>query len=122
VTVYPVPPEGGSGPVHVAETVDVPANSRGTITFTPRESGTVFYIPTVAVSKRSLTTYEVVADDTVRFPQSGVPPTDVDDFGPVFFPSLEFRDSAEVLIRNVDSITQSYAIQVSGWEQQERGE
>ena len=116
MSVYPVPPESGAGPVNIAETVDVPGGSRAIITFTPRESGTVFYIPTVAVSKIPNTTYEVVADNTVRFPQAAVPPTDVDDFGPVFFPSLQFRTELEVIIRNTDDVTLTYNAQVSGWE------
>jgi hypothetical protein len=111
-----MPPDGG-GPVHIAESVDIPGNSRGTITFTPRESGTVFRIPALAVSKRAQTTFEVVADGTVRFPQAAVPPTDVDDFGPVFWPSLQFRDSLEVIVRNLDTVTRTYNVQVSGWEQ-----
>lgn len=121
MSVYPVPPESGAGPVNIAETVDVPGGARATISFTPRESGTVFHIPTVAVSKIPNTTYEVVADDTVRFPQAAVPPTDVDDIGPVFFPSLSFRTELEVIIRNTDSVSRTYAAQVSGWEEREDG-
>lgn len=116
MSVYPVPPENGAGPVHISETVAVPASSRAVVSFTPRESGTVFRIPVVAASKRSQSTYEVVADDTARYPQASIPPTDVDDFGPVFFPALSFRDELEVIIRNTDSASQTYNVQVSGWE------
>jgi len=116
VSVYPPPEPGNSGPVHIAEKVTLPGGTRGTITFTPKESGTVFHIPAIAVSKRGATTYEIVADDTVRYPQAPVPPTDVDDFGPVFFPSLSFRDKLEVIIRNTDSAQRTYTAQVSGWE------
>jgi len=114
----PTPPDDAV-PVHVAEKVTIPANSRARLTFTPEQSGTTFGVPTVAASKRNLTTYEVLADGTTRYEQAGVPPTDIDDFAPCFWPSLQFRDSMTVVIRNVDSVDRSYAIQVAGWETSE---
>lgn len=111
----PDPPDGAR-PVHAAEQVSVPANSRARITFTPEESGTVFGVPILAIAKRPLTTYEIEADGTTRFEQSAVPPTDVDDLSPCFFPAFEFRTDLTIIIRNTDTVERKYAIQVVGWE------
>lgn len=109
------PPDGAT-PVHAVEQVVVPEGGRASITFTPEQSGTTFWLPIIAIGKRGGTTYEVVADGVTRYAQAALPPTDVDDLSQCFMPPLEFQTKLELIIRNTATKPQTYGMQVVGWE------
>jgi hypothetical protein len=114
VALFDPPPE--AVPVHAAELIEVPANKRARVTFRPEQTGTAFSVPIVAVSKAPKSTYAVEADGTTRYEQAAVPPTDVDDLSPCFMPALEFGRELTVTVRNTDTASRQYALQLVGWE------
>jgi hypothetical protein len=118
VSLYDPPDDAVS--VHLAKVVAIPGNSRARVTFTPRQTGTTFELPIVAASKSGESTYEVQADGSERYPQAGIPPTDIDDLSPCFMPPLSFNRELTMTIRNTRDAERLYGIQLVGWETAER--
>lgn len=115
-------PSANATPVNVPERVRLDPGETARVTYTPEQSGSEFIVPIVAMSKHEGSTYEIRTDGTVRFDERPVPPTDVDDLGQTFYPPLTFRDSLEIVIRNVSAGTLSYILQPIGWEEPEATE
>ncbi|WP_231184713.1 hypothetical protein [Haladaptatus sp. DYF46] len=97
-------------------TVELGPNEKAKLTFRPKQSDTEFFLPTLAISKRPDTVYEVRVDGTTRFGPANIPPTDIDDSTATFTPPLIFQRKLEVWVRNFSSSTKSYHIQPVGYE------
>lgn len=97
-------------------TVTVPAGSKATVTFEPEESGSVFYLASVAISKEDQTTYELRDDGTTMFGPAAVPPTDIDDSSVTWVPCQRFRTSLTAIIKNVSSAERTYTVLPMGYE------
>lgn len=97
-------------------TVTVPAGSKATVEFTPDESGSVFYLASVAISKEAQTTYELRDDGTPMYGPSAVPPTDIDDSTVTWVPCQRFRTSLKAIIKNVSSAERTYTVLPMGYE------
>jgi hypothetical protein len=97
-------------------TVAVPAGSKATVEFEPEESGSTFYLASVAISKEAQTTYAIRDDGTPMFGPAAVPPTDIDDSTVTWVPCQRFRTSLEVIIKNVSSAERTYSILPMGYE------
>lgn len=116
-------PSASDNPFLDPFTIQVPGESKGTVTFEPEEYGSTFYLATVAISKESQTTYEIKDDGTEMFGPSQVPPTDIDDFGVTWVPCQQFKNSLEVVIRNLSGGPKTYTVLPMGYESKEnRGE
>jgi len=88
-----------------------------TVTFAPQSRITEFYLPMLGISKYPNSSYEVWMDDEREYGPSPVPPTDVDDMGPVWIPAKQFRSELRVIVRNLsDSTSRTYTVQPIGWE------
>jgi len=97
-------------------TITVPAESKGTVTFVPEESGSTFYLASVAISKESQTTYELRDDGTTMFGPAAVPPTDIDDSTVTWVPCQQFQNSLEVIVKNVSDAPRTYTVLPMGYE------
>ncbi|MFD1566013.1 hypothetical protein [Halolamina litorea] len=97
-------------------TISVPAGSKGTVTFVPEESGSTFYLASVAISKEEQTTYEIRDDSTPMYGPAAVPPTDIDDSGVTWVPCQSFESSLKVIIKNVSSTQRTYTVLPMGYE------
>ena len=97
-------------------TVDLDPAQRATVTFTPEQSGSTFYLHTLAVSKVEGTIYEVRDDDTEMYGPASVPPTDIDDLTVCWRPAKQFSRSLEVVIVNNSESEQTYHVQPVGHE------
>lgn len=100
-------------------TVELGEAEQATITYTPEQSGTTFYVPVVAISKEQETEYRIKADDTVIWGPAEIPPTDIDDLQPMWTPAQEFQTRLSVEITNLrtDGGVRRYHVMPVGWEQ-----
>lgn len=112
-------PDPDAVPFNNPAEVELDQNQRGTITFTPTQSSTTFYLPTLAISKFANTTYEVHADGEAIYGPAPVPPTDVDDLAVTFIPAQTFDRELKVIITNSGTPTRTYSAQPLGWEERE---
>ncbi|MFC7069486.1 hypothetical protein [Halobaculum lipolyticum] len=103
-------------PFNEPYTADLDDGEKVTVTFTPEQSGSVFYLPVLAISKVRGTIYEVRDDGSTQYGPAAIPPTDIDDTTVTFAPAKQFRDSLEVIIRNNSGAPQTYHIQPIGFE------
>lgn len=112
---------------HQAEEGDIPFNSPVTeqvdpgkaltATYRPEQRTGTFRLPILAASKAPESTYTVWLDDEQVYGPAAVPPTDVDDLQPTFFPPYRFENKLQMEIANVSSsTTRTYTIQPVGWE------
>jgi hypothetical protein len=98
-------------------TLDLAASEKGTVTFTPEQSGTAVRVPTVAVSKVPDTSYTIEFDgDSPAYGPAGIPPTDIDDLATVWIVPQEFQDECIVTVKNLGSNQRTYHILLIGWE------
>lgn len=98
-------------------TVTIPAGSKATVVFEPEESSSVFHLAAVAISKEAETTYEIRDDGTPMYGPAAIPPTDIDDSTVTWVPCQRFRNSLEVIIKNVsDAQQRTYSILPMGYE------
>lgn len=91
-----------------------------TATFTPETSGTTFFMPILAATKRPDSAYTVKADDTTIFgPDHSIPPTDIDDLTTVWWPPKEWSTKLEVTVKRLSTATgdKPYHVQPIGWEE-----
>jgi hypothetical protein len=102
-------------PIMDAAVETVAAGEKMVVESTP-DSGETAEIDCIGASKYAGLTYEVRADNRVRYPEVGVPPTDVDDLSRTFIPALEFRNSLKIIVRNPSSTERTVAVQIRGWE------
>jgi len=116
-------PEPGPDDVPFNEpyTAELEDGEKVTVTFTPEQSGSVFFLPVLAISKVRGTIYEIRDDGSTQYGPAAIPPTDIDDLTSTFVPAKQFRDSLEVIIRNNSGNPQTYHIQPVGFEQIEGG-
>lgn len=98
------------------KTVDLPDGSKATIEFEPEQSGSTFYVPTIAASKIRDTSYSITFDGGEEEYVGAIPPTDIDDLAAVWTPPKEFDNSCTVVMKNLGSNPQTYHVQLIGWE------
>lgn len=104
-------------PFNQAKAVTLDAGQEAEITFEPAERQSEYYMATLAISKRSDSSYRVETDGTNEFGPAPIPPTDIDDDADTFRPPATFEDSVTVTVANLDSsATRTYNLQVVGWE------
>lgn len=109
----------GATPITEVETVMLDDGTKAKITFLPDESGSTFYVPVVAASKRAESSYEIVFDgaQSTKFGPAAIPPTDIDDLAAVWTPPKEFTDKVTVTIKNLSNDDgRVYHAQLLGWE------
>jgi len=110
------PTERSTG-VHTVKSVELDSGQKATITFTPERSGSTISVPTLAVSKRNSSSYEMKIDGSNQFGPAEVPPTDIDDLAQPFPVPVEFETNMKVIIKNLSSTDRrTYHIQLIGWE------
>ncbi|WP_280585381.1 hypothetical protein [Halorubrum sp. Boch-26] len=116
-------PSADDIPVNEPVTVDIGAGQQATVTYTARQrTNEGFVLPTVAVSKRSQSSYEISADDEQIYGPAGIPPTDIDDLAVCFVPAYEFEQELEVQVTNLSDTSREYHIQPMGYERVGGGE
>ncbi|MFC6796173.1 hypothetical protein ACFQFH_19915 [Halobaculum halobium] len=113
-------PDPDDVPFNEPYTAELDDGEKVTVTFTPEQSGSVFYLPILAISKVRGTIYEIRDDGSTQYGPAAIPPTDIDDMTVTFAPAKRFRDS-QVIIRNTSGAPQTYHIQPVGFEQIEGG-
>ena len=112
------PSEDSTG-VHQARQVVLDGEQKAVIEFQGERSNSTFSVPTIAISKRDGTTYEVRADGATEFGPAPVPPTDIDDLAQTFVPPIQFDSKLKIVIKNTTQTdNRRYAMQVIGWEDQ----
>ena len=103
-------------------TVDIGPGQQATVTFTARQrTNDGFVLPTVAVSKRSQSSYEITMDDEEVYGPASIPPTDIDDLGVCFVPAYEFEQELEVQVANLSDTEREYHVQPIGYERRSNG-
>lgn len=107
-------------PFNVVETVTLDPSEKATVTFTPDNRVSDYFLPVVAVSKYDQSTYRVSTDSTAEFGEASLPPTDPDDTADTFRPPETFSESCTVEITNLSGVTRAYNIQLIGWERRRR--
>lgn len=94
-------PSDDAAPIADPTTVVLGPAEQATISFSPDQSGTTFYLPVVAASKEPDTEYRIKIDDTTVWGPSEIPPTDIDDLQPVWMPAQVFQSRLVVEITNL---------------------
>ena len=102
-------------------TVELEDGEEAEVTFTPEQSGSTFYLATVAISKVRGTIYELEDDQTQMYGPANIPPTDIDDLTVTWTPCKQFKDSLTVYIRNLTGNIQRYHVQPIGFERADGG-
>jgi hypothetical protein len=112
-------PSDDAAPVAEPESVTLGPGEQATITYEPELSDATFVLPTLAVSKRPASSYEVVLDDEIVWGPAAFPPTDIDDMETVWIPSREFTDQLRVQITNLeaDGAERDYYVLPVGFEE-----
>lgn len=113
-------PNEGAVPYNDPYTAVLEPGQKVTATWTPSQTGTTFFMPTLAASKLAETTYTIEADGgTIYGPDHSIPPTDIDDLETVWWPPQEWVDELKVTIKRLSTATGSevYHIQPIGWEE-----
>lgn len=109
-------------PVNEPASVDIGPGQQATVTFTARQrTNDGFVLPTVAVSKRSQSTYEITMDEEEVYGPASIPPTDIDDLGVCFVPAYEFEQELEVQVANLSDTEREYHVQPIGYERRGNG-
>jgi len=103
-------------PLNHPTQVTLDPGEQATLRYEPKQNVTAFKLPVVAVSKYRESTYRVKLDGEVVYPETGIPPTDIDDLTPVFVPAYSFSQYLEIRIKNVSESTRTYHVQPLGWE------
>lgn len=115
-------PAADAIPVNDPATTDVGPGQRATFTFTAAtRTNNGFYLPVLAASKRSQTSYEVKLDGVNIYGPAAVPPTDIDDTAICFLPAFEFSQKIEVVIINMGDSTREYTVQPIGFKEGANG-
>ncbi|QLG27717.1 hypothetical protein HUG10_09200 [Halorarum halophilum] len=112
-------PDPEAVPFNEPYTFDLEDGQRGTVTYTPEQSGAEFILAAVAISKHAGSTYELKDDDTTMFGPCAIPPTDIGDMVVCWTPARRFTESLQVIIRNVSGGPQTYHVQPVGYERAE---
>lgn len=102
-------------------TVELEDGEEAEVTFSPEQSGSTFYLATVAISKIRGTIFELEDDQTPMYGPANIPPTDIDDLTITWAPCKQFEDSLTVYIRNFTGSAQTYHIQPIGFERADGG-
>lgn len=102
-------------------TVEIDDGQEAEITFTPEQSGSTFYLATVAISKVDGTVYEIEDDATPMYGPANIPPTDIDDLVVTWMPCKQFEDSLTVYISNLTGGIETYHVQPIGFERVDGG-
>ncbi len=102
-------------------TVELEDGEEAEVTFQPEQSGSTFYLGTVAISKIRGTVYELQDDGNTSYGPANIPPTDIDDLTVAWAPCKQFEDSLKVFIRNFSGSIQTYHIQPIGFERADGG-
>lgn len=115
---WPLPDPADATAEAAPESVDLGPGEQATVEFTPERSGSVFRIPTVAISKRTESTYSIRMDGSTEWDTAAVPPTDIDDLQPVWLPAKRFESKLEVQVANIADSggIRTYHIMPVGWE------
>ena len=114
-------PQADATPFAEPQTVTLDKNQKATLTWSPNRSGTTFYTPVVAITKKADTTYQVKMDGQTVYGEGAIPPTDPDDLVPVWDPPLWFETELTVTIKNLGTATNIYHAQPIGWEEGQDG-
>lgn len=111
----PAPDDVG---VHEVAAAYLAPGEKVTVTLKPETSGNLHRIFSVPMSRHANATYEVVIDGTTRFGPAPSPPTEVDDLGVTFVPTLRLQRSMELIIRDTRTTgnERPYLMHVLGWE------
>jgi len=111
-------PDPDDIPLNHPSQVTLDPGQKATLQYEPAQNVTEFKLPVVAISKYSGSTYRVRLDGETVYPESGIPPTDVDDLTPSFVPAYSFSSKLKITIKNVGQNTRTYHVQPVGWEVQ----
>lgn len=93
---------------------------KASVTFSPSDRTSQYFLRMAAISKKTGSTYEVRLDDAVEFEEAAIPPTDVDDSVDTFTPPETFEREIEIVIKNTSGSSKTYRVQVAGWERRRR--
>lgn len=117
--MIPIPfPDESDTPVHEAAKVSLEPGQKAIVTMSPETAGSQHRIPVVAISKHGRTNYRIKVDGSTRFGPSPIPPTDPDDMGTVFMPTLSLQREMKVQIKDVRSSggARTFYVQTIGWD------
>ena len=117
-------PDPGDRPLNQPQTVRLDPGERVTVKFTATQrTGSGFVLPMLAMSKHPNSVYAAkVDDDEVIYPESSVPPTDIDDKQITFMPAYEFAEKLVVTMANLSESTRRYTCQPIGFERSNGGD
>lgn len=102
-------------------TAELNDGEKVSVEYAPEQSGSTFYLPTLAISKVAGTVYELKLDGSTEYGPAAIPPTDIDDLDATFVPALSFETEMEVIVRNNSGTTNTYTIQPLGFERTSGG-
>lgn len=118
----PIPrPSPEDVPFNDPFTVELNDGEKAEVEFTPEQSGSTFYLATVAITKTAGTVYEIEDDGTESYGPARIPPTDIDNLTTTWVPCKQFETSLTVFLRNLTGTIQTYHIQPIGFEKVDGG-
>ena len=117
-------PAENDRPLNQPETVKLDPGERATVTYTAQQrTGGGFVLPILAISKHPDSVYKATVDDSeVIYPESAVPPTDIDDKAITFAPAYSFSRSLTCEVTNLSDAKRRYTVQPIGFEKLGGGE
>lgn len=115
VVVYPEP-SADDVPFNDPYSVDLDDGEKVTVTYTPEQSGAIFRLAALAISKHPGTIYEVRDESGTIYGPAAIPPTDIDDLVACWVPAQSFTGELTIEVRNNSGKVQTYHVQPVGYE------
>lgn len=115
MNVFPAP-DAADVSFNSPYSVDLSDGQEATVSYSPQQAGSTFFLAALGVTKATGTVYEVRADGDTIFGPAEIPPTDVDDMTVTWLPCKQFQGSLTVIISNVSGQTRTYHVQPIGFE------
>jgi hypothetical protein len=110
-------PKAADIPFNSPYTVKLSDGEKATVRYEPEQSGSTFYLASLAVSKHPGAIYEVRDDGETTYGPSAIPPTDIDDMTICWTPCQRFQTDLEVIVRNNSGTTHTFHVQPLGYEE-----
>lgn len=102
--------------INETATATLATGEQVTFTFEAENRSQDLFLPIVAISKFPDFSYEIRRDGSDVFGPSRIPPTDIDDLQPSFFPALDLSEKMKVVVSNLSDRDRVIHVQVVGWE------
>jgi len=111
-------------PLNQPETVTLDPGEKATVTYEAKQrTGGGFVLPILALSKHPESVYKATVDDSeLIYPESAVPPTDIDDKAITFAPAYSFSRTLTCEVTNLSDARRRYTVQPIGFERTGGGE